>query len=165
VKKQEMTPEEMRARIVLAVQRQVSREAGRRKEAVRDYILVTLPNVDGQEAERLAALVPPVLPGLYQKWAELFADRLLETAPREQVALLLDGSVDGEAALVLAFVMFMESRRMEEEIEKDLRAYGLAHSWDEDQGALAAALIRDKVAELAAAADTGHKGGRKTPLS
>jgi len=28
-----------------------------------------------------------------------------------------------------------------------------------------AALIRDKVAELAAAADTGHKGGRKTPLS
>jgi len=54
----------------------------------------------------------------------MFADRLLETVPLTQLAPLCDGSAANAAALTLAYVMFLESARMEQQIDADLAALG-----------------------------------------
>ena len=41
-----------------------------------------------------------------------------------QITLLSDGSEDNEAALALAYVMFLESARMERQMAEDLAAWG-----------------------------------------
>jgi type IV secretory pathway VirB6-like protein len=50
----------------------------------------------------------------------MFAARMFETVPREQIETLCDGSEDNDAALSLAFIMFLESARMERQIAEDL---------------------------------------------
>ncbi len=40
-----------------------------------------------------------------QKWADMFAARLLETVPDAQVALLCDGSPENAASLTLAYLL------------------------------------------------------------
>lgn len=138
----------LKKRIAELVIEQVDRDEKRRGEAVSDYLALTA-GVDPDKARQVAGLVPPVQKSLYARWIQMFADRLLETVPLEQVEHLADGTEDNKAALVLVFLMFLESERMERQIEEDLAEYGQEHSHDPDMGQAAAAYIRASMARFA----------------
>ena len=93
-----------------------------RREAIIEYFSATSPGVSPEVAELVAAKAKPLLPNLYNKWISLFLDRLFETVPFEQIKLLCDSSPENNAALVLAYLMFLESERMEKQIEADLKS-------------------------------------------
>jgi hypothetical protein len=65
------------------------------------------------------------------------------------VELLCDGTDDNNAALVLAYIMFLESARMEKQIDEDLRQHGMGVSGADDLGDLAASYIRAQMARVA----------------
>lgn len=138
----------LKKRIAELVLEQVDRDEERRGEAVSDYITLTA-GVEPDKARQVAGLVPPVQKSLYNKWIEMFAGRLLETVPLEQIKHLADGSEENKAALILVFLMFLESERMEKQIEEDLAEYGRGHSHDPDMGQAAAAYIRASMAKFA----------------
>ena len=143
-----LTQAQLRAHIFLVILDKFSNTEERRREALAEYFLVTMPNVSQEAADRLAVLIPDLMPELYSKWIGEFADRLFETVPDEQLQHLCDGTVENNAALSLVFLMFMESERMEKEVEEDLRAYALKHSGRDDMGDLVAAYLRGKVDAL-----------------
>lgn len=145
-----LTQAQLRAHIFLVILDKFSNTEERRREALAEYFLVTMPNVSQEAADRLAGLIPDLMPELYSKWIGEFADRLFETVPDEQLQHLCDGTVENNAALGLVFLMFMESERMEKEVEEDLRAYALKHSGRDDMGDLVAAYLRGKVDALRA---------------
>lgn len=145
-----LTQAQMRAQIFLVILEKFSSSAERRQEALGEYFLVTMPNISSDAADRLAKLIPNLMPDLYQKWIDQFVERLFETVPDEQLQHLCDGRVENNAALGLVFLMFMESERMERQTEEDLRQYAREHSGDADMGDLVAAYLRGKVAALAA---------------
>lgn len=124
------------------------RDDASRAEALGDYLAVSCPGVEAETAKQLAALVPPVLPQLYAGWAVMFADRLLETVPIEQVRHLCDGSRENETALLLAFLMYLESETMERRMAEDIATYGLERSGEDDGGALVADYIRARMARF-----------------
>lgn len=150
------TDQELREHLLRTVMGQVSRDDERRREALRDYLAMHLPNLASDASTRLAELIPPVLPDLYRKWAGMFVDRLFETVPREQIMELCDGSDKNNATIILVYVMFLESERMEKQMEEDLKEYGRDHSGDEDLGGVAADFIRASVAEIGASARKVH---------
>lgn len=143
-----LTTAQMRAHIFLVILEKFSSSAERRREALEEYLLVTLPNISEETAGKLAALIPDILPELYAKWIGQFADRLFETIPDNQLQHLCSGTVKNNASLGLVFLMFMESARMERQMEEDLREYARRHSGTEDMGDLVAAYLRGKVAAL-----------------
>ena len=145
-----MTQAQMRAHIFLVILDKFSNSEDRRREALSEYFLVTMPNVSQEAADRLAGLIPDLMPELYSKWIGEFAERLFETVPDEQLQHLCDGTVENNAALGLVFLMFMESERMEKQVEDDLRSYALRHSGSDDMGDLVAAYLRGKVDALRA---------------
>jgi hypothetical protein len=67
--------------------------------------------------------------------------------------VLCDGSEENGAALALAFVMFLESERMEKQMSEDLCAFGQAAQGEAGVNArmadIAASYIRSRVAVLA----------------
>lgn len=144
-----LTHAQIRAHIFLVILDKFSSSTEQRQEALREYFLVTMPNISDDAADRLASLIPTLMPDLYKKWIDLFVTRLFETISDEQLQHLCDGSVENNAALGLVFLMFMESERMEQQTEADLRQYALEHSGDADMGDLVAAYLRGKVAALA----------------
>ncbi|NCD26084.1 MAG: hypothetical protein EOL86_10915 [Deltaproteobacteria bacterium] len=154
-----LTQAQMRAHIFLIILDKFSNSAERRHEALTEYFVVTMPNITAETAEKLASLIPDLMPDLYTKWINQFADRLFETIPDEQLQHLCDGSVENNAALGLVFLMFMESERMEKESEEDLRRYALEHSRDADMGDLVAVYLRGKVAAL-----REEVGGQPAPI-
>ncbi len=145
-----MTQAQMRAHIFLVILDKFSNTEERRREALSEYFLITMPNVSQEAADRLAGLIPDLMPELYSKWIGEFAERLFETVPDEQLQHLCDGTVENNAALGLVFLMFMESERMEKQAEDDLRSYALKHSGSDDMGDLVAAYLRGKVDALRA---------------
>jgi hypothetical protein len=151
-----LTQAQMRAHIFLVILDKFSNSEERRREALAEYFLVTMPNISGEAAERLAGLIPDLMPELYSKWIGEFCERLFETIPDDQLQHLCDGTVENNAALGLVFLMFMESGRMEKQAEEDLRAYALKRSGRDDMGDLVAAYLRGKVDALRADV-TGEK--------
>ncbi len=145
-----LTQAQMRAHIFLVILDKFSNTEERRREALAEYFLVTMPNVSQEAADRLAGLIPNLMPELYSKWIGEFADRIFETVPDEQLQHLCVGTAENNAALGLVFLMFMESERMERQTEEDLRAYALKHSGGDDMGDLVAAYLRGKVDALRA---------------
>lgn len=143
-----LTQAQLRAHIYLVILDKFSNSAERRREALAEYFLVTMPNVSQDAAERLAALIPDLMPELYSKWIGEFCDRLFETIPDDQIQHLCDGTKENNAAMGLVFLMFMESERMERQVEDDLRSYALKHSGSDDMGDLVAAYLRGKVDAL-----------------
>ncbi len=141
--------QEIRAFAHRAVMRRLAADNAGRAHALREYMAVSMPNVAEDEAARLADMVPPLLGDLYARWTDQFADRLLETVPREALEALCSGREEDEAALALAFVMFLESERMEKQVQEDLERYGQERSGDGGAGAVAAAFLRARLAELA----------------
>lgn len=126
----------------------LAQESGRRAEALGEFFSVTMGEADARAVDRLSGLVPPILPELYEKWVGMFVERFFETVPADQVGLLCDGSEENNAALILVYLMFLESERMEAQIDADLREYGLRMAGADDDGDLAAAYIRAKMAQL-----------------
>ncbi|MBN2140628.1 MAG: hypothetical protein PHV85_09255 [Desulfovibrionaceae bacterium] len=136
----------LREHIMAVVLNRTSLEKDRRGEALSEFLALTVADLDPAQAGRLAEIVPPIMPALYEKWTAMFIDRLLSTVPLAQVRELCDGRRENDAALVLAYLMFMESARMEKQIERDLRDYGRIHGADNDLGGLAASYIKAKLA-------------------
>lgn len=140
---------EIRARAHRAIMRRLTADSAVRAQALREYVALAMPNVAEAEALRLADLVPPLLDTLYARWTDMFVDRLLETVPREALEALCSGSAKDEAALALAFVMFLESERMERQVGLDLERYGAERSGNRDAGTVAATFLRAKLQDLA----------------
>jgi len=113
-----------RAQIRQILLARVARTDSGREEAIRDFVGVTRPDLGPDAAGIIADKAPSVPAALTEKWIGLFVDRLFETVPMAQIALLSDGSEDNEAALTLAYVMFLESARMERQMAEDLAAWG-----------------------------------------
>ena len=85
-----------------------------------------MPDLGDAETARIAALVPELPVSLYEKWVGMFADRLLETVPVEQVEELCRNTEESNAALLLLYSMFMESGRMEKVVTEDITAFNRA---------------------------------------
>ncbi len=99
-------------------------DAGR-AEALSAFVGLSRPDLGPDAARIIAERTPRLLPALTEKWIGMFVDRLFETVPEEQIALLCDGSEENGAALALAYVMFLESERMEKQMAEDLAACDL----------------------------------------
>ena len=119
----------------------------KRREALAEFMAVT--GTAGNTPNQVAELIPPIMHDLYEKWVTLFIDRLMETVDLQNIELLCDGTDDNNAALVLAYIMFMESARMEKQIAQDLHEHGLKASDDNDLGNLAASYIRNQMTRIA----------------
>ena len=113
----------LRQAVIQAVMRRFAQNSDRREEALRDVLRLMIAHKPDHELDALAALAPRLPESLFTKWAALFADRLLETVPHEQISDLCDGTRENEAALALVFVMFMESERMEAVVARDLQEF------------------------------------------
>ena len=120
-----------------------------RTEAMKDFLSISMPTADLKASEKIAEMVPPVLPDLYEKWIGLFIESLKTTMPAEVLQELCAGDDENNAALVLVYIMFLESARMEKQIAEDLSEYGLAHSGQGDMGDVAADYIRAQMTALA----------------
>ena len=138
-----------------ALLRRVARtdDAGR-AEALTAFIGLSRPDLGPEAARVIAEKTPRLLPKLTEKWVGMFVDRLFETVPLDQIALLCDGSEENEAALALAYVMFLESERMEKQMAEDLAACDLPPG--EDGSDLAADVLR----RLAKAEEKRRQAGR-----
>lgn len=93
-----------------------------RQEAIRELLGAVRPDLSPDAAACVAETVPPLLPALHRKWITMFVDKLFETAEQQQVEILCDGTEENNAALALAYVMFLESERMEQVIAQDLES-------------------------------------------
>lgn len=120
---------------------------GKRQEALAEFMAVT--GTAGNATQKVAELIPPIMHDLYEKWVTLFIDRLMETLDLRNIELLCDGSEDNNAALVLAYIMFLESARMEKQIDEDLKEHGMKSSGSNDLGDLAASYIRTQMTRIA----------------
>lgn len=143
-----MTPAQIRFHITKTILARLDTDAERRKEALTEFMAVTMTAQTDGTADHLAELIPPIMNDLYAKWVSMFIDKVLETSQHDAVALLCDGTPDNDAALLLAYIMFLESERMEKQVEEDLRAYGAEQS-GEVMGDLAADYIRARMAAIA----------------
>lgn len=145
-----MTDEQIRNHINEIVMNKVrEQDDAKRREALAEFMAVTGTASADALAEKVADMIPPLMEELYAKWIGMFVDRLLETAPRDALELLCDGSEDNNAALLLAYIMFLESARMEEQIDKDLREHGKDASDGDEMADLAADYIRSRMAQMA----------------
>lgn len=122
-------------------------DAGKRQEALTEFMSVT--GTAGNTSSQIAELIPPIMHDLYEKWITMFIDRLMETVDSQNIELLCDGSPDNNAALVLAYIMFLESARMEKQIETDLKEHGFMTTENNELGDLAANYIRAQMAKIA----------------
>jgi hypothetical protein len=153
-----MTPKQLRVHIFSVIISKVEeQDEARRAEALAEFMSVT--GTAGNAPETVAELIPPLMHDLYEKWIAMFIDRLLSTVDARNIELLCDGSADNNAALVLAYIMFLESARMEKQIDEDLRQHGLGATADGDLGDLAANYLRAQMARVAKDMDDGKPKG------
>ncbi|WP_242652835.1 hypothetical protein [Pseudodesulfovibrio hydrargyri] len=144
----EMNRKQIRAHIFATIINKVEeQDETRRQEALNEFMAVT--GTAGNAPEQIASLIPPIMHDLYEKWITMFIDRLIETVDLNNIELLCDGADDNNAALVLAYVMFLESARMEKQIDEDLRQHGMKGSGENDLGDVAASYIRAQMAKIA----------------
>lgn len=152
-----MSDREFRDHFVSVIVSRLDTGADSRQEALREYFGLRLPGVSEQEKDCLAVSVPALIPALYRRWAGMCAARMVETVPADQREHLCDGSAANNAALILVFLMFLESERMEKQMVEDLAAYGQAQSGAQDLGALAADFIRAHMARLKSELDSRNR--------
>lgn len=117
-----------------------------RQDALGEFIAMTMPNIDEGAVRNIKSMIPPIS-DLYERWTTMFIDRLLETVPRNQVEELCSGTAENDSALVLVYIMFMESERMEKQISDDISAY--APTQNDEAGNMASEYIRSKLAIIA----------------
>ena len=136
-----MTEKILREFITGNILGRLSAAGAQREEALRDVLGLTVPNLDDTAAAGIAGMIPELPVLLYEKWAGLFVDRLLETVPQAQIADLCRGTDESNATLALVYVMFMESERMEKLVAEDLRAIGVPSGANETSDNDTAALV------------------------
>ncbi len=129
-------------------------DAGR-AEALAAFVSLARPDLGPEAAGVIAGKAPRLLPALTEKWVGMFVDRLFETVPLAQLEILCDGGEENEAALALAYVMFLESERMEKQMAEDLAACDLPPG--EDGSDVAAAVCR----QLAVAEEKRRQNARR----
>lgn len=110
-----------KAYIISCITQRFSTKQAHREEALREILALTSPDKSDEALAHLAASIPALPAELYAKWAALFADRILETVPGDQVRELCKPTDDNRATITLLFAMFMESERMEKQIAEDLK--------------------------------------------
>ncbi len=138
--------EHIRSTILAKVEEQ---DETRRKEALVEFMSVTGTAPSEELTDKVAEMIPPIMHELYEKWIAMFIDRLMETAPTDAVGLLCDGTEENNAALLLAYIMFLESARMEEQVQKDLNEYGVNMTGSDELGDLASSYIRARLTKIA----------------
>lgn len=145
-----MNPEEAHQRLVAhkALYARVQDAHQRRDEALRETLGALRPGLSPAELQSLAEKIPPVMPELHRAWITLFVDRLFETASREQLVVLCDNSRHGNAALALAYAMFLESERMEKRMRDDFATLGLSEEDAQAMAAVGAALCAGDLAKM-----------------
>lgn len=143
-----MDTQAIRTQITKVVLERLSDSKDRRTEALGEFMGVTMPNVEGKAAEQVASLVPEIPSAIYKKWVDMFADRLLETVPLNQLEELCCDTEESRATLSLVYVMFMESERMEKQIVQDLAALGMEQAQQDDVGNTLADYLRAKLANM-----------------
>lgn len=142
-----MTSQEIRKHIfTIIISKVEEQDETKRTEALSEFMAVT--GTSGNVGDQVAELIPPLMHDLYEKWITMFIDRLLETVDSQNIELLCDGTADNNAALVLAYIMFLESARMEKQIDEDLKQHGLKASANNDLGDLAADYIRNQMMKI-----------------
>ena len=139
---QEMTAQEMHTFIIARIIVRLAHAGARRIEALREILGVSHPGLDDEAIANLASLVPELPSRIYEKWAALFADRLLETVPEAQLAELCRNTEESNSALMLLYSMFMESERMEKIVAADLESLASQTPMDKEQQALVTALLQ-----------------------
>lgn len=143
-----MTPQQIRKHIFTVIINKVEeQDETKRTEALAEFMAVT--GTAGNAGDQVAELIPPLMHDLYEKWITMFIDRLMETVDSKNIELLCDGMADNNAALVLAYIMFLESARMEKQIDEDLKQHGLTASDNNDLGDMAANYIRSQMSKIA----------------
>lgn len=123
-------------------------DPARRAEAIFEYLQAMRPDLTEAQAKAVSEKTPPLTPALHRRWIALFITRLFETVPDSQLELLCDGSDDNNAAIALAYVMFLESERMERVMAEDLRNCALAACSDDAALSGALAGLADELARL-----------------
>lgn len=141
-----MQESEIRKYIHSIVMERCTHNEEARTDALKEFIIMTMPNLDDQAVETVKTMIPPIT-SLYDKWAHMFVDRLLETVPREQILELCNDSPDNKSTLLLVYIMFMESERMEKQIADDIAEY--SKTQDDEAGNLASEYIRAKLMQIA----------------
>ena len=117
-----MTEAQQRHFIASRILARVSGKGERRDEALRAVLDVTMPDLGDEAVAGVAAMIPELPVSLYQKWIGMFVDRIMETAHPLQLKDLCSGTAASDASLLLVYVMFMESERMEKVVADDLRS-------------------------------------------
>ena len=117
-----MTEAQQRKFIAGRVLARIAGKGERLDEALRAVIDLSIPNLDDRTVAGVAAMIPELPISLYQKWVDMFTDRLLETVSPAQIEELCLGTPESDASLLLVYVMFMESERMEKVVAEDLKA-------------------------------------------
>lgn len=128
-----MTPEEIRKHITPIILSRLDVNPQRRAEALRDFLVLSVPNMDDKAIESVSGMVPELPREIYLKWINMFIDRLLETIPQDQLNELCNGKEDNNTALGLVYLMFMESARMEKQVAEDLARLGLSSTGNDAQ--------------------------------
>ncbi|AMK11235.1 MAG: hypothetical protein AB7E51_06530 [Pseudodesulfovibrio sp.] len=143
-----MNKKQIRTHIFSTIMAKVEeQDETKRQEALNEFMAVT--GTAGNASEQVASLIPPIMHDLYEKWITMFIDRLMETVPLKNIELLCDGCDGNNGALVLAYIMFLESARMEKQIDEDLRQHGMRGGDNDELGDLAANYIRAQMAKIA----------------
>lgn len=91
-----------------------------RASDLNEYLDVVLPQGDNMEMAQIVSQAPSLISTLHAKWIDMFIERLQETASPQHVELLCDNTSGNNAALLLAYTMFLESERMEQIVEQDI---------------------------------------------
>lgn len=137
-----MLPQEIHAFITTRIILRLAHAGARRADALREILGVSHPGLDDNAIAELASLVPELPSRIYEKWATLFADRLLETISAKQLSELCKNTDESNGALMLLYSMFMESERMEKIVAEDLQSLPGENPMDEKQLALLTALVQ-----------------------
>ncbi|MFI3270852.1 MAG: hypothetical protein R3Y11_01940 [Pseudomonadota bacterium] len=141
-----MDTNELKTYIIETILQRLDENSTSRQEALQEFMGVSMPSVGDGSASSVSRLIPELPRSIYEKWAGLFADRLLETVPRDQVEELCSGTDDNTASLSLVYLMFMESERMEKQIAADLHALGVEMSAMDDAGNALGCYFRARLA-------------------
>ncbi|MCG8529658.1 MAG: hypothetical protein MI749_03215 [Desulfovibrionales bacterium] len=124
----------IRNHLILTVTNRIDTSLNTRAEALQEFMDVTLPTIEKAASTEIAQHVPTLPEEVYAKWAGMFADRMLQTVKTQQLAAMCDGTDESNATVILVYLMFMESERMEQQIAKDLAELGVAASQTDEVG-------------------------------
>ena len=140
-----MTDQEIRRYIEEVVTGKFSEQQEIRTEAVKEVLNLAIGDIDEKALENFAAFVPAIPLTIYQKWAEMFSAKLLETVQKNQLLELCKDTEENRATLALVYIMFMESERMEKVVSSDLQKLGMELANPEDCATMLGTWLKTRI--------------------